>query len=78
MTVNKTMKRLFILTFLLAGLLLQSGCWYALAGRAAAKRIESGQGPVGQMVDELDDDSTDTSGHKTSATTSGYTSGGNY
>lgn len=71
-------RRLITFTCLLVAVFAQTGCWYALAGRAAAKRIESGDGPVGEMVNQMADGSTDTNGGKTSATTSSATAGGNY
>lgn len=59
-------------------LLCLTGCWRRVAIAKGVQRVEGGQGPVGQMVDELGDGLTDTSGHKTSATTSESSYSGSY
>lgn len=74
-------KRVFLFACLIATLLLQGGCWQRIAIARGVQRVQNGDGPVGQVVNDItdgDDDSTDTSGPKTSATTSGATSSGAY
>lgn len=71
-------QRFCLLTLLVMLTLLHTGCWQRVAIARGVQRVESGDGPVGQMVDQLGDGVTDTSGNKTTATTSDATVGGNY